>query len=323
MTNVLILTNSRDGLNTDAVITKLEARDNTVIRMDIDKVTHGDHQLSIEYSGQEPRITLVTPSHSYDLTRDVESVWLRRPYEYDFAVSSAAERKVAEEEMRDILDGMWAMLASKKWVSDPNALRTARLKPYQLMLAKRHGLVVPKSLITNDPDEARFFTQQGPTIFKPMAGYYFDYGEYATSAFATLLTENHVANLDLVARQPVLLQRYVVKHHELRVTFANDEFFTAKIQTPDYESVVDWRTPENAEEVEYAQAVLPAVTEGKLRSLLRALKLQYAAIDLAVDTEGTHFFLEVNPNGQWMWIEEETGLAISAAIAKSLEKGGE
>ena len=34
--------------------------------------------------------------------------------------------------------------------------------------------------------------------------------------------------------------------------------------------------------------------------------------------DGPWWFLEVNPNGQWLWIEHATGLPIAAAVAAAL-----
>ncbi len=46
---------------------------------------------------------------------------------------------------------------------------------------------------------------------------------------------------------------------------------------------------------------------------------RFAALDFIVDPDDQWWFLECNPNGQWAWIEEETGLPISSALADALE----
>lgn len=48
------------------------------------------------------------------------------------------------------------------------------------------------------------------------------------------------------------------------------------------------------------------------------LGLRFGALDFLVTPSGEWYFLEVNPNGQWAWIEQETGLPISSAIADAL-----
>jgi glutathione synthase/RimK-type ligase-like ATP-grasp enzyme len=54
--------------------------------------------------------------------------------------------------------------------------------------------------------------------------------------------------------------------------------------------------------------------------LMRALRLRFGALDLIVAPDDEHWFLEVNPNGQWGWIEDATGLPIAASIADALQR---
>ena len=42
------------------------------------------------------------------------------------------------------------------------------------------------------------------------------------------------------------------------------------------------------------------------------------AFDLRRRDDGVHVFLEVNPAGQWLYVEEATGLPITAAVARLL-----
>lgn len=51
---------------------------------------------------------------------------------------------------------------------------------------------------------------------------------------------------------------------------------------------------------------------------MAAVGLRYGAFDFRVDRDGAPWFLECNPEGQYLWIEIETGLAISRAIAFAL-----
>ncbi len=48
------------------------------------------------------------------------------------------------------------------------------------------------------------------------------------------------------------------------------------------------------------------------------LDLRYGALDFVVDRYDRWWFLEVNPNGQWLWLEQATGQPMSAAVAGAL-----
>ena len=52
--------------------------------------------------------------------------------------------------------------------------------------------------------------------------------------------------------------------------------------------------------------------------LVATLDLTFGAIDLVLDDHGVLQFLELNPNGEWMWIEDFVGYQISDTIAKFL-----
>jgi glutathione synthase/RimK-type ligase-like ATP-grasp enzyme len=53
---------------------------------------------------------------------------------------------------------------------------------------------------------------------------------------------------------------------------------------------------------------------------MKDLHLQYGAFDLIKSTDGYYYFLEVNSQGQWLWIEDLTGLKITQSIADWLIK---
>jgi glutathione synthase/RimK-type ligase-like ATP-grasp enzyme len=46
--------------------------------------------------------------------------------------------------------------------------------------------------------------------------------------------------------------------------------------------------------------------------------LNYGALDLILTPDGRHVFLEVNPVGEFFWLERCPGLPISKAIADIL-----
>ncbi len=63
----------------------------------------------------------------------------------------------------------------------------------------------------------------------------------------------------------------------------------------------------------------PALTAGLLR-LMRRLGLVYGAVDLRRRPDGSYVFFEVNPAGQWLFVEERTGMPISSEVAALLSR---
>lgn len=56
-------------------------------------------------------------------------------------------------------------------------------------------------------------------------------------------------------------------------------------------------------------------------ALARRLGLSYCALDLVVTPSGDYVFLEVNPSGQYGWLESLTGLPITRELVRMLMRG--
>ena len=60
----------------------------------------------------------------------------------------------------------------------------------------------------------------------------------------------------------------------------------------------------------------PNEIQMKVNVFMEKIGLEYGAFDFIVDPRGTWYFLEINCMGQWLWIEQLTGLPISDAIIR-------
>ncbi|MCA1693463.1 MAG: hypothetical protein LC749_01330 [Actinobacteria bacterium] len=107
---------------------------------------------------------------------------------------------------------------------------------------------------------------------------------------------------------------------ELRVTVVGDQVFACRIESQVTESTrIDWRRYDLENTPHVAHRLDPDI-ERRCVVLTRHFGLEFSAIDLIVTADGETVLLELNPNGQWAWIEELTGLPISAAIADVLAR---
>lgn len=321
---VLALTNSYDDLHIEAVKRHIVQMDHELIRVDIDRIVRGEHQILWDY--QHNQTVLVTEKGSLNL-KDVDSFWWRKPFGFGSAhgfvesINDPVQRSVVDKEVHDLVNGLSATLEDKFWLNRPMALNRARLKPYQLHVARSVGLLTPDTIITNDPVIGRQFCLNGRTVFKPMAEPYLDYDDASYVVETTLVTEAHLKHLNLIKSQPAMFQRYIEKCYELRVTCVGKCLFVAKqvlLGEQPLDAVVDWRTFQGTGKSVYVPGSLPANTIAGIHSLLQRLDLGFAAIDFAVDYDGNCFFLEVNPNGQWLGYSDEIGLPAAAKIATCL-----
>jgi glutathione synthase/RimK-type ligase-like ATP-grasp enzyme len=99
------------------------------------------------------------------------------------------------------------------------------------------------------------------------------------------------------------------------VTLVGREVFAAAVDSQVTAATrQDWRR----ERLPFRAYELPTVVADKCVALMQALQLRFGAIDLIKSTDGQYYFLEINPNGQWAWVELDCGLPISRALIAEL-----
>jgi glutathione synthase/RimK-type ligase-like ATP-grasp enzyme len=70
--------------------------------------------------------------------------------------------------------------------------------------------------------------------------------------------------------------------------------------------------------VRWTEDSLPAAVEQATRRLMQRLGLYFGAADFLVDADDRHIFLELNPAGEWGWLQRDLGFPIAEAIAETL-----
>lgn len=250
-----------------------------------------------------------------DLAR-VGAVWWRRPQPFGLptAMTDPQQRNFALSESMSAFRGLYHCLDAF-WVNRPERDAEAIHKPWQLALAQEVGLEIPITLITSDPEAARAFWEQhtGNVIFKQFLA------APGTWRETRRLRPEDAALAGQVRHAPVIFQRFVEAEADIRVTVVGDDLFAAATDVRRAEYPVDVRL--NLD-VQYERYDLPASVSERLHALMRGLGLEYGAIDLRRTPEGQHVFLEINPAGQFLYIEMMTGQRIAAALASHLARRG-
>lgn len=154
---VLVATEA-DDVTADMVITELNRRDVPVVRFDPADICQGRLTVSARFGTCPAYLAgqVRTPSRTVDLTQ-VRSVYWRRPVWPQFAHLSDDDARFAAAQVRYGLAGTLYALDGPLWVNHPLCNAAADYKPAQLTIAQRLGLVVPPTLVTNDPGDAREF----------------------------------------------------------------------------------------------------------------------------------------------------------------------
>ncbi len=319
---ILVLSNSEDGKHTDVVVEKLHKANQKVFRFDSDRFMSGEITINFRSNHQECGFTMCSGDQLLD-SRNIKSVWYRRPNHFNIQIQDPVQHRYAEEEVRNLLDGLWATIPDVFWLSNPKSLEQARKKLLQLKLACELGFLVPETIVTNDPNLVQEFSKihDAKIVFKALYHEFLNYGDRAFNIPTTLITEKHMEKLELVRKMPALFQRFIEKKYELRVTIVEDKIFAVKIDSQANPlTVVDWRNPEYIDKLSYTSVEFPHEVSDRCQCMLRRLGLAFGAFDFIMSKDEKLYFLEVNPNGQWYWLEDLAGALISDAITTVLCK---
>ena len=101
-----------------------------------------------------------------------------------------------------------------------------------------------------------------------------------------------------------------------------ERFFAADFPTSTLESPeVQWIDNRLVLDLQYREHALPASVEAGLRALTRRLGLSFGTIDMKIDASGEYVFLEINPQGQFLYVEILTGLPLARTLAAFLMEG--
>lgn len=252
---------------------------------------------------------------------EVRSVWYRHPSHFELPEGmSGPERRHATAEARVGLGGVLSSL-DVLWVNYP-ARESDALKPRQLHVARRCGLAVPDSQVTNKPDGVRDFARDvdGALACKTLAAALLVESSRLQTAYTRRIEPAELDDLAGVDTTLHFFQRFLPKAFEARVTVVGDRVFGAAIHAGSDAARVDWRS--DYESLDYAVIAPPEpVTTGILR-FLKAFGLSFGAFDFAVTPDGEWIMLECNPFGAYGWLEESLNLPITSALADLLARGG-
>ncbi len=317
---VLIITHSQDNESIPLVRQALAERGEKAFRFDTDRFPT-EIRLDVYY-GDNERLILVDNDQKVDL-HDVSALWYRRiaigakiPTTMDKQM-----RQASVQESRVTIQGMIASIRGFHLDPLPH-IRRAENKQLQIQIARELGLDTPRTLTTNNPQAVKQFAQEcSQGMITKMLSSFAIYDEKGQEkvVFTNPVTREDLENLEGLSFCPMTFQEKIPKALELRTTIVGQRVFTAAVNSQSLEkSRYDWRRQGIALLDAWTHYDLPEELEEKLLKLMTEFGLNYGAIDLILTPDGRHVFLEVNPVGEFFWLERCPGLPISQAIADLL-----
>lgn len=319
---VLIITYSNDNESIPLVMKAIESKGEKAFRFDTDRFPT-EVQLDIKYSDAE-QVIITDGEQKLDLS-EVSSVWYRR-MRYGQKIPDSMDKQMRDasiEECRATVRGTIASLEAFHFDKMSN-VDVAKNKQLQLKVAREIGLLTPRTLTSNNPEAVKQFAQecheQG-IITKMLSTFaiYDDKG-HENVVFTSPVTDEDLEHLEGLRFCPMTFQENVPKALELRTTIVGHQVFTAAVNSQKLAgSIYDWRKEGRALVKDWKPYNLPENIEKKLLKLMAYFGLNYGAIDILVTPDGRHVFLEVNPVGEFFWMDiYSPNFPISEAIAEIL-----
>ncbi|KAB7779006.1 hypothetical protein NB699_001433 [Xanthomonas sacchari] len=320
---ILIFTTSDDP-SSNAVVRELVRKGEPVVR-----INQGDDTAMLCLTADQAGWQLKIDNIHID-SNMVKSVWYRKGSFWFDEIFSTEDAGTAKS-ISAILDGRLTresnavkayfhfILKSKKirilghsQIGDLNKLIVCKI-------AREAGLNVPDYLVTNDGGRALDFVQQGACVSKPTSDclYAWDYEitRRAYFSYTELVLPEEAATIQC-GSPPSYLQHLVPKSYEVRSFYLDGQFFSCAIMSQeDAMTTIDYRKYNNARPTRNIPITLPVDIATRTRELFKRLNLNTGSVDFIVGNDGTYYFLEINPSGQFGAISEACGFDLHQRVA--------
>ncbi|MEU5945958.1 MvdC/MvdD family ATP grasp protein [Micromonospora sp. NPDC047465] len=312
---ILILTQA-DDVHADAAEAELGRRDARWLRFDPAQVPTRA-SIAVHFADGRVRRTLHHDGGQVDLD-EVSAVWFRRPgrpvppahltgYLADFVAGESAT----------FVGDAWETLDALAVPAPRPVVQRAQYKLRQLQLAAQLGFELPETVAGNHPDAVLdLFNAHGGHLISKQVGLNRLGGGLVR--YTEPVRHRDLVHVEGIRQCPVIVQSYVPKRLELRVTVVGERVYAAAIDSQHaHHTRYDWRRYDDKNS-RMCPWDLPGDVAARCVELTRRLGLRYGAIDLVLTPDDRYVFLEINPSGQYLWVEDATGLPITAAIVDLL-----
>ena len=319
---IVIFADSTD-VHADAVERDARSRGSEIGRLNRDET----HRWDFDFLCGEPILNLDGRVFTADKIR---SVFVRAlPDKQSFTqlsinASSEVHDYVATQRLRLTNDCIALLSERTRVINTLCSIHRAQSKASQLFVANKIGLCTPQTDSGANPTLARQHVNQivqagSRVCTKPIAKAILMLDGQKHTRFTEILDESDFADLETLNECPLTIQNYIEKSYELRVIVVGDRVFACKIDSQEAgnDTAIDWRRY-NIPRTPHSRYELPRDLHEMLLLFHSHFGLTVSSFDIIRSRQGDFVFLETNPYSQWLWIEDLTGLQITAAITDEL-----
>lgn len=312
---ILILSNKWD-ISVDYVVKILNEKKIPYFRLNTEDLIKKECTFTIPNTSYK----ISTQEKTYDL-RDTTSILLRRPgkpFEFSEKENQPLEsiKNFATDQWHSFLTCLQSF-ENILWVNNPQENTFAESKMNQLIIAEKIGLKIPDTCITTSKTELNNFWNQhnGKIIAKALYAPLIKEDSEEFFIFSNKLQDISDVSDEELSLAPTIFQEELTKKIDYRLTIVGNDSFCVKITFPKESDTLDWRTVK--EGISYELTDLPSDIIKKCHKLVKELGLVFGAIDI-VESNNEFYFLEINPNGEWGWLQKNANLPIAEALVDYL-----
>lgn len=176
-------------------------------------------------------------------------------------------------------------------------------KIFQLNLATEVGLLYPSTLISSNYDDIiDFYHLHQDCVVKSLG---LRWSENSNTQAKTRKLD--LTKLLIKKTLPCIYQKLILKQSDLRIYVIGDDIIPIEIKPTSKldDETIDWREAARTARYSYKEVDLSDALKERLLTYHRAANLEYAAYDFIVDNNKQAYFLECNPNGNWLFLPSQ------------------
>lgn len=250
--------------------------------------------------------TLVLGGHSVD-PGDV--IWVRRPEPpLPNPKTSEPDKKFAGLEYRSFYHSIAYLLETLPvWcINRYSAARVMIQKAVQLRLARKCGMKTPATLMSNTPATVKdFFERENSrNICKGFTPHVWQKEGKMTVAITETfeLTRSQLPSDEVLTYAPAIYQECVPKEFDVRMVLMGNQIYSYALTNK--KQALDWRQDAGLGHVTAERIATPPDVEKGVLEFARQSGLCFGSLDFGVDAKGEWWFLEINEQGQFLWLDQ-------------------
>lgn len=193
------------------------------------------------------------------------------------------------------------------WINSKSSARRANSKLLQLKIAKQVGMLIPTTLCSNDPLDIRHFVlkhEEDGVIYKPLCSNFWFESDAMKIAYTSKVNFLDLPSNTMLQHNPGIYQKEIKKKYELRITCFGDYIVAVKLNSQCHnEGKTDWRAIRD-KKMQIEPYIIPTKLEKSIKQFMSSMGLVFGSMDFIVTNDSQYVFLEINEQGQFLWIEE-------------------